>query len=48
MVYRTAMGTVMRCASCDHVVIRVARGRGRYWIDLQGTRGLRVDEAPSV
>lgn len=39
-VYVRAPGTVVRCPSCGHVLMRIVRGRGRYWIDLSGVRCL--------
>lgn len=44
-VYVHAPGTVMRCPACEQVVMRIVRGRGRYWIDLTGTRTLEFAEA---
>ena len=44
-VYLHAPGTVVRCPSCDAVVMRIVRGRGRYWIDLTGTRTLELAES---
>jgi hypothetical protein len=38
LVYGDAMGTVMRCPSCDGVVLRVARTRTRLWLDPAGAR----------
>jgi hypothetical protein len=38
LVYAHGMGTVMRCPSCDAVVLRVARLRTRLWLDLRGAR----------
>jgi hypothetical protein len=32
------MGTVMRCPSCDAVVLRVARTQTQLWVDLTGAR----------
>ena len=38
LVYAHGMGTVMRCPSCDAVVLRIARTRTRLWFDLTGAR----------
>src|SRR4029077_842687 len=38
LVYAHGMGTVMRCPSCDGVVLRVARPRAQLWLDLTGAR----------
>jgi hypothetical protein len=46
MVYAHEMGTIVRCASCDNALIRVAHPPGRYWLDLRGVRYLQVEEAP--
>ena len=43
-VYVHAPGTVVRCPSCEAVVMRIVRGRGRYWLDLTGTRTLELAE----
>ena len=39
-VYVHAPGTVVRCPSCESVLMRIVRGPGRYWVDLTGTRCL--------
>ena len=39
-VYVDAPGTVVRCPACEAVLMRVVRGRGRYWIDMTGVRTL--------
>ena len=41
-VYMHGMGTIIRCPSCEHVLIRVAQGEGRYWLDMQGVRVLQI------
>jgi hypothetical protein len=41
-VYKTGMGTVVRCPACDAVLIRVAEIEGRYWLDMRGVRALRL------
>src|SRR5262247_4939917 len=38
LVYAHGMGTVMRCPSCDAVVLRVARTRTQLWLDPTGVR----------
>jgi hypothetical protein len=38
LVYAHGMGTVMRCPSCDAVVLRVARTQTQLWVDLTGAR----------
>lgn len=36
------MGTVARCASCEHVLITVVTGDGRTWIGLPGLSAIEV------
>jgi len=43
-VYLHAPGTVVRCPDCDSVLLRIVHGRGRYWVDLTGTRCLEFAE----
>ena len=46
MAYISEIGTVVRCASCDNALIRVARrgdGRERYWLDLRGVEYLQIE-----
>jgi hypothetical protein len=45
-VYLNAPGAVMRCPACEQVLMRIVHGRGRYWVDLTGTRCLEF-EAPA-
>ena len=42
MVYKHGMGTIVRCPSCDTALIRVAKIRERYWLDLRGVRVLQL------
>ena len=44
-VYVHAPGTVVRCPACEAVLMRIVRGRGRYWVDLSGTRSLELTES---
>jgi len=41
-VYMHGMGTVVRCPSCESVLIRVSRTKGRYWLDMRGVRVLQI------
>ncbi len=41
-VYKSAIGTVMRCPSCDQVLMRIVSTKGRYWLDMQGVRVLYI------
>ncbi len=36
------LGTIVRCPSCDNALIRLARNRERYVVDLRGTRYLMI------
>jgi ribosomal protein S27E len=45
-VYAQAPGAVVRCPSCEAVLLRVARGKGRIWLDLRGVGCLEL-RAPS-
>ena len=41
-VYMHGMGTVIRCPSCESVLIRVAQVKGHYWLDMRGVRVLQI------
>ena len=41
MVYEAGMGTVLRCPSCDAVLLRYVRGGGEVRIEMRGVRLLR-------
>lgn len=43
--YVHGMGTVVRCPSCDNVLIRVVHAKGRYWLDMSGVQVLQIAEA---
>ena len=43
VVYTHGMGTIIRCPSCDTVLIRVAEMKGRYWLDMRGVRVLQLN-----
>ncbi len=45
--YMHGMGTVLRCPSCDTVLIRVAQIKGRYFLDMQGVRVLQISARAS-
>ena len=40
--YMHGMGTILRCPSCDTVLIRVAQIQGDYWLDMRGMRVLQI------
>ena len=44
--YMHGMGTVIRCPSCDTVLIRVSQVKGRYFLDMRGVRVLQVSNEP--
>jgi hypothetical protein len=44
-VYVHAPGIVVRCPSCEAVLLRVVRARGRYLLDLRGLRVLVLAES---
>jgi Family of unknown function (DUF6510) len=46
-VYMHAPGTVVRCPACEQVLMRIVRGRGRYWVDFSGVRCLEFREGES-
>ena len=41
MAYVTEIGTVVRCATCDNALIRVAQNSRGYFLDLRGISYLR-------
>jgi hypothetical protein len=41
--YIHEMGTVIRCPSCDTVLIRAALVKGRYFLDMRGVRVLQIN-----
>lgn len=43
-VYIHAPGTVVRCPACDSVLMRIVHGRGKYWVDMSGTRCIEFAE----
>jgi hypothetical protein len=42
MVYKHGMGTIVRCPACDTALIRVAKAKGHYWLDLRGAHVLQI------
>lgn len=48
MVYAHGMGTVVRCPSCDGLVLCVARTATQIWLDATGARRIVIPStAPS-
>ena len=41
-VYVHAPGIVVRCRSCQSVLLRIVRGRDRTWLDVSGIRSLEI------
>jgi len=46
MAYVSAIGTVLRCVTCDNALIRVAQNPRGYFLDLRGINYLRFENAP--
>jgi hypothetical protein len=42
--YMHGMGTVIRCPSCDNVLIRIVHVREHYLLDMRGVRVLEITE----
>jgi hypothetical protein len=45
--YLTAAGTVLRCASCGAVQLRLVRSPDRAWLDLRGVEVLQIPLPPA-
>ncbi|MEV8148198.1 DUF6510 family protein [Arthrobacter sp. NPDC080073] len=43
MVYVDAPGIVVRCASCEGVLLRLVETPTRYWLDVSGLSYLQID-----
>lgn len=43
MVYVDAPGIVVRCASCEGVLLRLVETPTQYWLDVSGLSHLRID-----
>lgn len=43
--YGGEMGTILRCATCEQVQLRITSIRGQYWIDMRGMTSLRIAPA---
>ena len=41
-VYGEPMGAVFRCRQCDTAVVRLVRTPAGFWMDMRGSRSLRV------
>ena len=42
--YMHGMGTIVRCPTCDNVLIRIVHARERYLLDMRGVRVLQIKE----
>lgn len=42
--YTRAPGVVLRCVSCEGVLVRLVSGGGRRWLDLRGLTWLQLAE----
>jgi hypothetical protein len=45
-VYRPGLGTVVRCRSCDNVLMALVQARGVTCVDLRGLASLTQANAP--
>jgi Family of unknown function (DUF6510) len=43
LLYSAGPGLVLRCPSCDHVLLRLVVAEGRSWLDMTGLASLQVD-----
>ena len=41
-VYMQAAGTVVRCRTCEAMLMKIVRGGGRTWLDLSGLRTMEL------
>jgi predicted RNA-binding Zn-ribbon protein involved in translation (DUF1610 family) len=46
-VYLSGPGLVARCPACGEIVIRLARGEDRAWLDLRGVSCLQLAVPPA-
>jgi hypothetical protein len=46
--YMRAPGTVLRCATCGAVQIRLVRTSERLWLEMRGVQALQVDPDPGM
>jgi hypothetical protein len=44
-VFDHAPGGVVRCATCDEVLLRLVRGPGRAWLDMRGLNYVQLPMA---
>jgi hypothetical protein len=48
LLYGDGMGAVLRCPSCDSVVLRVARTPTQLWLDATGARCIVIAAEPAA
>ena len=48
LVYAHGMGVIGCCPACGQPLLRIARGEGRWWLDLRGLAWLQLDEQARV
>jgi uncharacterized protein DUF6510 len=46
--YAHGMGAVLCCPGCGQPLLRVARGQGRWWLDLRGLTWLQLEEQARI
>ena len=46
--YAQEMGAVLRCVSCECVVLRASRTRTHLWLDATGSRTIAIPLTPVV
>jgi hypothetical protein len=44
-VYMRAPGIVVRCPTCESVLLKIVQSGRRTWLDMRGTRTLQFDMA---
>lgn len=44
--YMSGIGTVLRCPSCEQVLIKIVESDRYYWLDMSGVRSLRITKPP--
>src|SRR5687768_9559366 len=47
LLYAPEMGAVLRCPSCDSVVLRIARSPTQLWLDATGCRCFVIAMVPA-
>jgi uncharacterized protein DUF6510 len=46
--YAHGMGAVLSCPACGQYLLRIARGEGRWWLDLRGLAWLQLDQRAAM